>query len=372
MEDIDLFSIDKQIRKEQLQEENSIKETIAIENNTINKNEVISEKETDEVVESDILSENTENTKNTEIKNMVQETQNQDEIVTVDKPSTEEINKDTLIIENKNTEVIQEDNIEANELPIIEEQEQAKEGEVINNPEVDKYINALRVCGSFYDVIPIFPGADKYSLCKISQDRESYYPLTNVLPVITKKLTYTNGADEENKYELVAYVLDEQDKKLGPIEITGKELTKLTSTLNNRFIGEVINYEANSDKRMREVVEIIGRKSVEEINTYTHTGFIEVNGNKHFLYQGGNIGLDEGIELRTDLTDYNIRQYSFTDKEFDLRTALETEHSLLELAELKIIVPLIATTFLSPLFSILQEEGIKLVEKTQKVYAEID
>lgn len=188
MEDIDLFSIDEQIRKEQLQEENSIKETIAIENDTINKNEVISEKETDEVVESDILSENTENTKNTEIKNMVQETQNQEEILTEDKPPTEEINKDALIIENKNTEVIQEDNIEANKLPIIVEQEQAKEGEIVNNPEVDRYINILRDWGSYYDVFPISENSDKYILCRTNTRVPT--PLTNILPVITKKITY--------------------------------------------------------------------------------------------------------------------------------------------------------------------------------------
>lgn len=298
---------------------------------------------------------NTPTTITTKIKDEVKEIQNQEEVITEDKPPTANTE---VIPESTSDNTPKEEIIKNNNLPVVveaQEQEQSKEGEVINTSEVDKYIEALETSGSSYAVIPTKNG---YWLYKYSQGRKYIYPMTNVLPVITKKVTYTNGEDEELRYELVAYVLDDNNKKLGPVEITGKELSKLTNTLNNKFIGEVVNFEANSDKRMREVVEIIGRKSVEAINTYTHTGFIENNGNKCFLYQGGNIGLEENPEIRTDLTDYNIPQYSFTEKEFDLTTALETEVSLLELADLKIMIPLIATTFLSPLFSILQEEGI--------------
>lgn len=251
-----------------------------------------------------------------------------------------------VILDAENTENTKINNTEIN----IVEKEQARE--------VDKYINALRMWGSSYDVFPIREGSDKYVLCQVSQDGKKITKLTNILPAITKKITYTNGVDEETRYELVGYVLDNNDKKLGPIEIEERELTKLMNTITSNFIGESINYGANSDKKMREVVEIIGRQSVTEKIIYSHTGLIRKNGELRYLYHGGNIGVNENNEIETDLTDYNIQQYCFTDKEFDLRTALEIEYSLLELADLKIMIPLIATTFLSPLFSLLQEEGI--------------
>lgn len=294
---------------------------------------------------------NTENTKNTEIENPKQEVHNQEDAIAKNKITTNDR-------EDSTSNTIKEEIQENNNLQVVEAQEQSIERKATENHEVDKHINALRRQRSSYDVLSMEPDTNSYLLYKCSQGGRSNVPLTNVLPVITKRNIYTNGTDEEVKYELTGYVLDDNDKKLGPIEITDKELSKLTNTLNNRFIGQVINFEANSDKKMREVVEIIGRESVETINTYTHTGFIEDNGNKYFLYQDGNIGIEKNTQIKTDLTDYNIQQYSFTEKEFDLKTALETEYSLLTLADNEIMIPLIATVFLSPMFSILQNAGI--------------
>lgn len=302
----------------------------------------------------------------TEQKSKVEETIEQQNKNTEDKiqkqESIEPKEENTLkeqVVTNEDTENTK--NTENNTTPVIIENKEiteTKEREVIDTREADRCINALRKHGYLFDVVQIREGSNEALLCKISPSEKSATRLTNALPVITKRIEYTNGLDTKSEYELVVFILDDNNKKLGPCKITDKELSKLTSTICSKFIGQVINYENNSDKKMREVVEAIGRESVEAKTVYAHTGFIEQNGKKVFLYHGGNIGADENDEVETDLTDYNIQQYCFTNKEFEIKEALKTEYSLLELGDLKVIIPMLATTFLSPLFSMLQEEGI--------------
>ena len=47
--------------------------------------------------------------------------------------------------------------------------------------------------------------------------------------------------------------------------------------------------------------------NVEVKTVYAHTGFIEQNGKKVFLYHGGNIGADGNNEIETDLTENNLK-----------------------------------------------------------------
>lgn len=327
MED-DLFTLWRNPNNDNTQKQEDIKEVETNSNETNIVSETTTEVTKDESVSSD---DNTEGVTNAEVVSNTENTKNTE-------------NNNTLAIVEK------------------EEQEEVKEGEVIQTREVDRYIKVLQeTWGSSYDIYRMGDTSNEV-LCKVLTDRQGRkipIKLTNILPVMLNLLEYTNGEDTENKYNMVAYVLDRNDKKLGPFVITEKELSKLTSAISNRFIGEVINYSDNSDKKMREIVELIGRESVEKKVIHTNTGFDEHNGNRVFLYHGGYIGnTDTDVEIETDLTDYNIPQYCFTDKEFDLKESLETEYSLLELADLKIMIPLIAITYLSSLFSILQEEGI--------------
>ena len=76
-----------------------------------------------------------------------------------------------------------------------------------------------------------------------------------------------------------------------------------------------------------------------------------------FIYIiGGFVGDTNDIEV--DLSDDKLEQYCFTDKEFDIEEALFASYSILDLASEKITIPLLATTYLAPLTSILKEEDI--------------
>lgn len=76
-----------------------------------------------------------------------------------------------------------------------------------------------------------------------------------------------------------------------------------------------------------------------------------------FIYIiGGFIG--DVADIEVDLSADKLQQYCFTDKEFNIEEALTTSYSILELASEKITIPLLATTYLAPLTSILKEENI--------------
>lgn len=63
-------------------------------------------------------------------------------------------------------------------------------------------------------------------------------------------------------------------------------------------------------------------------------------------------------EYNDDEYEDKLTRYCFTDKTFDIKDALETSYSMLDLAEYSITIPLHSLTFLAPLTSLLKTEGI--------------
>ena len=109
---------------------------------------------------------------------------------------------------------------------------------------------------------------------------------------------------------------------------------------------------------MREVTQLISKDEVINKNVYSHTGFIRINGELVYLYHNGFIGNNSENGIEVDLSEDKLEQYRFTDKEFDIQDSLITSFSILDLADIKITIPLLATTYLAPLTTLFQEENI--------------
>lgn len=324
--------------------------------------EIVAEKTV--AVEKETLNANTQIIENIEIKDKEQEKET--ETVTVDEPPIQEVNKNGQIIQEKQTDLLETDvlsrNTENTQNTVPEDKvqetqinrEETSNDEKLPQRKINTYLKALEV-SQRYAVFRKNDTTDEEVLCKVNA-KGPPTEITNILPVVLSKIERTNGEDIEKTFELKAFVLDQKDKELPVIEVSEREFSKITDTINNNWFGNVVFHEGSSDKRLKEILQIIGRTSAKQKKIYEHTGFIRQNGKLVYLYHGGNIGTDETIE--TDLSRYDMQQYCFTDKEFDIKEALETELETLDLADFKITIPLIATTFLAPLFEILQEEGI--------------
>lgn len=216
---------------------------------------------------------------------------------------------------------------------------------IIENEEISKYAEILNSSPYFISDGTLLKAGAKADI-----------PVSNFLSIIDEQVNYNNGRDIITDYKLHGILL-KGGKHLPEIRINKQELENFSFVLNSRWkLDAIISAGATNKDRMREITQLISKDDVINKNVYAHTGFVKINDKLVYLYHGGFIGNVEDIEV--DLSEDKLQQYCFTNKEFDIKEALSTSYSILELASEKITIPLLATTYLAPLTSILKEEDI--------------
>lgn len=193
-------------------------------------------------------------------------------------------------------------------------------------------------------------------LCRIeiSNNKVKRKRISNFIPMVTKKLIYTNGLDVDFKYKLKGILL-EDGSELPEIEISKEEYNSFKFIIGSQWDKEAI-ISGNNTTYLREVTQILAKETMQIENVYNHIGFIRIEDKLCYLYHGGSIG--DVIGVKADLSVDKLEQYCFTEKQFNVQEALKISFSILDVAPRNITIPLLSTTYLSPLISILQEEGI--------------
>ena len=220
---------------------------------------------------------------------------------------------------------------------------------IVNNQEsnvekkINKYISILSKYG--YKIL-------KYQLLKISG--KGAKTISNFIPFITKKITYTNGNGSNFKYKIKAINLDTKEE-LQEIIISKEQYESFRFVIGSEWEGEAV-VEGNNNILLRQVCEILSKYTMEKETIYTNTGFERIDNKLVYLYHNGCIGFNKNI--KADLTADTLEQYCFTNKKFDEKVALNESLKMLNLADKKVAVPLLAVTYLSPLISILEDVGI--------------
>lgn len=182
--------------------------------------------------------------------------------------------------------------------------------------------------------------------------------LSNFIPIITKKVIHTNGVDEIIKYKLEAILLDDITVTLDEVEVSKNEFESFQF-----IIGMKNNWDKyaiirpNCEKYLKEVAQLLARYTMEEETIFENTGFERINGKLVYLYAGGAIGGNEG-EIKAELTEGGLGQYCFTNKEFDVKEALQTSYSIFYIAKEKVSIPIMAYTYITPIVSLLKEKDI--------------
>ena len=179
---------------------------------------------------------------------------------------------------------------------------------------------------------------------------KEYLPISNVLPITSEQLLYKNGRDEELAYVMEGILLD-VNKRLPCITISLEELNRVSYLYNPKWKRTAILKPVPYVEKYMKYKDFMKCTEI-----YTHTGFTRINGKLAYLYHGGVIGDVENVNV--DLSRDGLEQYHFTEKTFDLQVALKTSYSILNIADVKITIPLLATIYLAPLVSILREVGI--------------
>lgn len=185
----------------------------------------------------------------------------------------------------------------------------------------------------------------------------SFTKISNFLPYCTTKINYKNGNDTVTKYEMNCVLIDRPNYHLNPILIDTNSYAKCDFILGSSWDKHCIVAAGNGNVgRLREVMQIISRETMQEKNVYTHTGFRKINDKLCYLYHGGVIGDIENVE--TDLSSDKLQQYCFTNKTFDLKQSIRRSLSFLDIADYSITMPILATVYLSPLKSLLSRNDI--------------
>ena len=196
----------------------------------------------------------------------------------------------------------------------------------------------------------------KYKKNKNGEMLRVLTPICNFLPFISKQITYFNGRDSHTDYT-VNGLLIKDNRELPEITVSKEDLAKVDYSICPEWNIQAIK-EPNRllDDEIRYVSQYISKDYIECKRVYAHTGFLRINGKLVYLHHGGVLGDVEDLEV--DLSLDKLEQYHFTDKEYDLKDALETSYSMLDVAEQKIAIPLLATTYLAPLTSLFNENGL--------------
>lgn len=228
----------------------------------------------------------------------------------------------------------------------IEHKRVVSKVEVIDNHELGICMNSLK--GSQYVI-----NNGKVGILK----KDTITAISNFIVYMTEKIKYINGADTETKYIANCILLENPTIKLPTQKISVEQYSKFDFILGSSWDKFAIISAGNSNsERLREITQLISRNTMTEKEAYSHMGFTKIDDKLVYLYHGGIIGDIENIEV--DLSTDKLERFHFTNKIFETAEALKCSMSTLELADKKITIPLLATIYLSPLYSILSEEKI--------------
>ena len=185
----------------------------------------------------------------------------------------------------------------------------------------------------------------------------SFTKISNFIPYCTTKINYINGNDTVTKYEMNCVLIDRPDYHLKPLLIDTNSYAKCDFVLGSIWDKHCIVAAGNGNVgRLREVMQIISRETMQEKTIYTHTGFRKIGDKLCYLHHGGLIGNAENVE--TDLSGDKLQQYCFTNKTFDIKESIRMSLSFLEIADYSITMPILATVYLAPLKSLLSINDI--------------
>ena len=181
--------------------------------------------------------------------------------------------------------------------------------------------------------------------------------LSNFLPIPIKKVYKDNGLETEGYLEIAA-VLNNRIK-LHPIKVNYNKLENMQWIYNPEWdlLPQIYPPKSNHKEYVYAAIQNLSN-GIDKETIYEHTGFRKVNGKLTYLYQDGAIGGNQDIKV--DLSSISLERYKFANKNYDLKESIKTSLSILDLAKKEITIPILATTYLSPLRSLFLEENIPL------------
>ncbi len=181
-------------------------------------------------------------------------------------------------------------------------------------------------------------------LCEVSlyKGKAKATPLSNFLARPTKIVVKDDGLEKQRFYEIEGMVL-QTGRLLPPVLVPAEKFPAMQWPAEwdlepNLFPGPTVK------DKVRFVVQHLGRNASEE-SIFTHLGWRKINGKWSYLHANGCIGANN---IKVEL-DPRLQKYSLPDLPGDRIKAMEASLALLDVAPLRVTLPLFALVYLAPL-----------------------
>lgn len=180
-------------------------------------------------------------------------------------------------------------------------------------------------------------------------------PLSDFLPIPVNEVVYDDGRTIERSF-LIKGIKRVGGKiiLLPAVMVTAASLPAMTWVLENWGFAANISAPIHTKKdHLRGIICTLGSKIAQKRTVYTHTGWRKIGGKYCFLYHSGAIGNNKvSVEL-----DYKLQPYNMGCKGVSFEKATLAFLRLFEISSEKVMFPLIAIAFLSPLNEFLRQVG---------------
>ena len=140
---------------------------------------------------------------------------------------------------------------------------------------------------------------------------------------------------------------------LKPSKVSGKNFLEMKWLIEAWGVRAAI--KPKLEQEVRYTLQLMAQAGIPESTIFTHLGWRKLKGTWAFLHAGGAVG-SETVEV--EISD-RLRKYSLPKETGDIKKALEASLSLLELGPKRIMYPLYALVWLTPLCESLRQAGIE-------------
>jgi len=175
--------------------------------------------------------------------------------------------------------------------------------------------------------------------------------LADFVPVPVEETLYDDGRTPERYFTIKA--MKQNGEVLPTVQVKASTMTSMS------WVEQCWGFRANIEPPiqskkdyLRHVIFALGAKIAKKRTVYTHTGWRLIDGQYFYLYHKGAIGAENvSVELEGNLKAYNMETQA------ELSEGIKTVIELFQVAAPKIMYPLMAITFLSPLNEFFRQEG---------------
>lgn len=193
-------------------------------------------------------------------------------------------------------------------------------------------------------------------------------PLSNFVALPVEQISIDDG-DGQVRQEIVIDGWSSTGTKLKRLRVPAEAFAKMNWAIEGWGLSAVI-YEGNGvTQKLRRIIQSAGVNAAIQRTMYSHTGWREIDGKICFLHGGGAIGATGEVEADVRL-DFRLGRYTLDGlREGEWLETLGREQALplcqsatlrlMNVATLRVGVPIVGYLFLSPLVHFLRKVGRK-------------